>query len=96
MVVFHVRLKQQLVGTWTKMESAINDRSVPIDYVPELLSWHTIYRYDDRIDNWVRWTSVDTERYGMEFVELQIRYCNESYPNQKIRVMKFTREEVKI
>lgn len=62
-----------------------------IDYVPDLLSWYEIYRFDERLDKWVKWNSVDFDRYGQKFVDNQIKYCQQSYPNQKIRILRINR-----
>jgi len=62
-----------------------------IDYVPDLLEWFEIYRFDERIGQWVRWTSVDVNRYGLKFLDNQVKYCRQSYPNQPIRIIKMNR-----
>lgn len=62
-----------------------------IDYVPELLEWYEIYRFDERLKQWVRWIGVDVQRYGKKFLDTQVMYCRQSYPNQPIRIVKINR-----
>jgi hypothetical protein len=64
-----------------------------IDYVPELLEWYEIYRFDDRLEQWVKWTSVDVQRLrnGRKVLDNQILYCRQSYPNQPLRIIKVNR-----